>query len=479
MLLTVQEGVEYLFTVAGPSKKAAPGDFGLAFDYRFQLNLPPFTEPVIELLHPEGDLEVFPGTAVRLSAKIVNEPPAFAGLEFTGIVGNSPPPSHPGTFFETNWVFPTPGTFQVGAVARRKDGSTAASTVTRIIRVVNPVPPYDRFDDRSELSGLTTTAVIEAGMAGLEPLERSITGEASARSVWWRWQAPATGELEVSASWQNAALGFLAVYSGTDLPTLRPVLGWESWTPGTPVNGNFNTRSLRTPVAAGTDYAIVYEEFGWNSEEALLRLRLRPIPPNDSWSAALPLSGQGAAEEASNVGATRELGEPAHAEVFGGRSVWYRWQAPANGQLAVNLEGTLAAPLIAVYTGTAPSSLTLVTALASATNSATLEFRTGSGIDYHIAVDGAMGTTGDFVVRLAWVPDPAELHLTSLSVDDSFGTIEVAGAAGREVTILSSPDLADWKAVGAAWPALDGVARFRIPLDDSGSFQFFRASVPP
>jgi hypothetical protein len=53
---------------------------------------------------------------------------------------------------------------------------------------------------------------------------------------------------------------------------------------------------------------------------------------NDNFLAAQQLSGSAGSLAATNAGATKETGEPNHADDRGGRSVWYTWTAPFSGQ---------------------------------------------------------------------------------------------------------------------------------------------------
>lgn len=53
-----------------------------------------------------------------------------------------------------------------------------------------------------------------------------------------------------------------------------------------------------------------------------------PLPANDNFADASPLTGSGASFSGSNIAATREVGEPAGG---GDRSVWFKWTSPAYG----------------------------------------------------------------------------------------------------------------------------------------------------
>src|ERR1044072_1706595 len=55
-------------------------------------------------------------------------------------------------------------------------------------------------------------------------------------------------------------------------------------------------------------------------------------PPNDNFANAQPILGRSGIILGSNIDATKETGEANHANVSGGASVWYKWQAPENGR---------------------------------------------------------------------------------------------------------------------------------------------------
>jgi hypothetical protein len=107
-----------------------------------------------------------------------------------------------------------------------------------------------------------------------------------------------------------------------------------------------------------------------------------------------------AAPTATNLIATKETGEPNHAGVAGGRSLWWRWTAPGNGTVTINTYDSLSwhpdnygGPLdtvLAVYTGAALNALTMVATnnddVLFAPNSS-VTFNAVSGRTYYIAVD--------------------------------------------------------------------------------------------
>src|SRR5262245_49093793 len=92
-------------------------------------------------------------------------------------------------------------------------------------------------------------------------------------------------------------------------------------------------------------------------------------PANDNFADRLVLSGTEIGVQASNVGATREPGEPAGLE----ETVWSSWTAPTDGLTQIILQGGFA-PTFGVWTGGQLEQLTLVT------NSTPLDFSFKSAI---------------------------------------------------------------------------------------------------
>jgi hypothetical protein len=94
----------------------------------------------------------------------------------------------------------------------------------------------------------------------------------------------------------------------------------------------------------------------------------------------------------SNVGTSKETGEPNHANDVGGRSVWIAWTAPASATAVVDTIGSSFDTTLAVYTGNAVNSLNLIAANnnigGGGNNRSRVTFDASAGTTYNIAVDG-------------------------------------------------------------------------------------------
>jgi sugar lactone lactonase YvrE len=130
------------------------------------------------------------------------------------------------------------------------------------------------------------------------------------------------------------------------------------------------------------------------------------VPTNDAFANATALSGTNFNVTGSNVGATKESGEPNHAGNPGGRSVWWSWTAPVSGTMTLDTFGSSYDTLLAVYTGNSVSKLTPLISDDDASNvlQSQLIFGAKAGKTYRIAVDGYNGASGTIQLNLAWAP---------------------------------------------------------------------------
>lgn len=117
-------------------------------------------------------------------------------------------------------------------------------------------------------------------------------------------------------------------------------------------------------------------------------------PPNDSFANATPLVLQNGTIglTTNNLDATKETGEPDHAGNAGGKSVWFSFTPAATTVIRINTVDTTLDTLLAVYTGTSVSNLTLVSYNDDCSNNcgqaSTVDLMVTAGTTYYIAVDG-------------------------------------------------------------------------------------------
>ena len=137
----------------------------------------------------------------------------------------------------------------------------------------------------------------------------------------------------------------------------------------------------------------------------------RSAPLNDNFANAILVTGSTNSLTGSNIGATAEAGESAHAGNPATNSVWWSWTAPFTGSVLVSTFGSSFDTELGIYTGSSVPNLSLVASDDDSgyTNSSKVIFHAYAGEAYRIAVDGFQGATGiiHLAIRPAGVPAPA------------------------------------------------------------------------
>jgi hypothetical protein len=148
---------------------------------------------------------------------------------------------------------------------------------------------------------------------------------------------------------------------------------------------------------------------------------------NDNFANAFVLAGSSGSTNSSNLGATKEAGEPNHAGNVGGASVWFAWTAPSSGIWTFNTSGSSFDTLLAVYTGSTVSALTVIASNDDANGTVTsqVSFSAAAGTIYRIAVDGYNGASGSIVLN--WNATPSQPSIVSFT--------PTSGNVGDSVTI--------------------------------------------
>ncbi len=252
-------------------------------------------------------------------------------------------------------------------------------------------PANDAFAQAITLSGnplsINATSVGATKESG-EPLHAANAG---GRSVWWRWTAAATGPVEFSTLGSDFDTT-LGIYTGARVDTLIEVAASDDF-------DSLAQSRVAVAVTAGSTYYVAVD--GFNGASGAVVLNVAPaVPHNDDFADAIPLSGLADTATGFNVGATKQPGEPDHADQPGGHSIWWRWTAPSNAVVEVNTIGSDFDTTLGVYTGASVRSLMRVASNDdfAADLRSKVSFATTAGTIYRIAVDGFGENTG--IVKL-------------------------------------------------------------------------------
>ena len=199
------------------------------------------------------------------------------------------------------------------------------------------------------------------------------------------------------------------------------------------------TSTSDTGLAASTSYSYTVSavDNAGNPSAQTAAVAATTPPCNDNFANATLFSATPAT--GSNVGATKEAGEPNHAGNAGGKSVWWVWPATNIGPgvtATITTAGSSFDTLLGVYTGSTVSSLTTV---ASNDNdpsgglTSRVDFGVVPGTSYRIAVDGFNGASGNITLNLSLVAGACAFTLTPTSASYT--------AAGGNATVnVSSCD---------------------------------------
>jgi len=244
-------------------------------------------------------------------------------------------------------------------------------------------------------------------LAGKETGEPDHAGDPGGHSIWFEWTPTASEPVRISTCTNSSGIdAVLAVYTGSQLDSLTEVAANDEADRSLTSGGCIGADSaVRVDAAAGTTYRIAVD--GANGTSGRFNLRIEGRPANDAFESPrfifspLPAGVSGA----TNEGATKETGEPAHAGVAGGQSVWFEWIAPVSGPVRIatcSHEGLDLDTVLAVYKGSSLGGLTEVGANDDGVRSwcrdhnSEVEIDAVSGTLYKIAVDSKGDSQGRF-----------------------------------------------------------------------------------
>jgi hypothetical protein len=291
------------------------------------------------------------------------------------------------------------------------DYRNAPGTFIFRLRQLGP-PVNDSFVNATEVGpGLPVSlsaSNVDSTWQASEPANLGNSG--SSRSVWFRWTAPANGQVRVSAcdftTVSGAANLTLGIYTGATLPSLSAVVA---------ASGNCEQTFV---ASAGTIYRIAFSGSVRGEGNFTLNIRDAPPPPNDDFANAQDVGpGLNLFAFGNNEFASAEPGEPAHTGPGfpAARSVWFKWTPIRAERVAVRACNREFGARVAVYTGNALNSLTGVGEVPGYAPHCRVLLNAVIGTTYFIAVGGGPqdGAFGDFVLQVRRESRPANDNFAS------------------------------------------------------------------
>lgn len=200
-------------------------------------------------------------------------------------------------------------------------------------------PINDDFADRITLGGdygVFGYGRVNLRGAGRETDEPAHLGQAEGRSVWWTWTAPFDTVATVDTNGSRVDT-LLAVYQGDALDNLTSVVTNDDVGPGvTTSSATFAARAGETFIVA---VDVKYSGTG-SVPFGRVFLNLGVEVPNDAFTEPLRLVGTDLRVVTNNVSASKQEREALHGGNSGGRSVWFVWTAPFDGNFTFSTLGS-------------------------------------------------------------------------------------------------------------------------------------------
>lgn len=296
-----------------------------------------------------------------------------------------------------------------------------------LLSVASPVPANDSFATPEVLSPdpVSKGVFVEANnsFASKEAGEPNHGGDSGGASLWYLWEAPATGRTAVFVCDPDFAVG---VYEGTEVSALTPVTDL----PGVVED----CEGVYFQATDGDFYSIAVDGKFDGSEPAIGSFALYAVmpPANDLLENATEITGDSYENDLVTVGALTEELESTPGDFTFGSSVWFTWTAPKAGNVALATCGSTYDTLVGVYATTATAVGSVGEAIAFNDDSAGPKCATGPEVpegpplnrDSELSFHAEAGAT--YKISVTGYRDPGPLvlgeagllHFSLLRTDD-------------------------------------------------------------
>ena len=193
---------------------------------------------------------------------------------------------------------------------------------------------------------------------------------------------------------------------------------------------------------------------------------------------------------------SKDVNEPLHCGLVGGSSYWFAYEAPSDGLLRINTNGSEFDTILATYQVVDPSAgFNGITSIACDNNSGSdgvdsqVQFQVSEGLLYAVVIDGVGGAAG--VVRLNYELANATLSSVNSSNSPQIGMTRTgngglilswaASAPNFEVLVRLRLDSGSWQPLGEEPVAVGNRFEIHLPFDLKSAFYRLqeRAASPP
>jgi hypothetical protein len=334
-------------------------------------------------------------------------------------------------------------------------------------------PPNDAFTGAIVVNEIPFTHTEFNNCATKQTGEPNHAAGGGSRSLWYRW-TPGQSQTVTLNTRRSSFDTTLAVYTGGAVNSLAAIASNNN------ISGTVFQSAVTFNAVAGQTYHIAVDSGGAALGNAVLNIS---PPPNDLFANATLLTGTVGSTNGYNLAGSKESAETAHAYEVGGKSIWYRWQAPQSGFVDFNTKGSGFDTLLAVYTNSSLLSSNLAVAAndddaqGGGLQTSRLWFYAAQGTNYYIAVDGFGGEVGN--LNLNWNMD---CRLALQSLPNGSMQVSLTGVDWQRYVLLGSTNLANWYTNTAAITMANGrhyYTNWPGSPNDPASLQFFKALLVP
>ena len=257
--------------------------------------------------------------------------------------------------------------------------------------------PNDAWASASMIEGVEGAVTGGNVTATKQPNEPAVAEDPGGASIWYRFEAPATGTLDLSTKGSTFDT-LLGVYRGTSVSALKEVASNDD------ANKTRSWSATTADVERGKTYYVAIDgrRLDGVADQGMTALDYVFRPVNDDLRHAIRLPNTQGRLVSSNEGAGLEAKEPPKiAGKRAGQSVWYTFKPTRAGVLHLDLSGSRFDTLLSVFTGASVSKLHKVAADDNhgVGSTSRLSLAVDKGTTYRIAVAGVEDAAGDLVLR--------------------------------------------------------------------------------
>ncbi|KPA09884.1 conserved hypothetical protein, secreted [Candidatus Magnetomorum sp. HK-1] len=279
-------------------------------------------------------------------------------------------------------------------------------------------PANDNIIDAITLKSTTSGQVTGKNInATKEPGEFEHADTKGGSSVWWKWIAPETNHF-IFNTFNSSFDTLLAVYIKNSDESFSEIISND--------DAEGRTSQVTFYAQKETKYFIAVDGYQGESGAIVLSWNQSYFASNDNFSSALSIKGISGSTFAMNKDASKESGELNHANVAGGKSLWWKWEVPETTYYYLSTEGSNFNTSLAAYSGSSISDLEVIVSNDDAfsdNHNSGVCFKAIAGFTYFIVVDGVKGDFGNIVLN--W-------KKANRSVNDHFKDfIEINGMSGK------------------------------------------------